>query len=104
MKEEHFNEFITSVKEGAALLYQHKAIELVVAERKRQDNKFGANRNIPMPLYLAILTEEVGELAQAVVDDHFGGDAASGLFEEAVHTAAVSLAIVEMLMRQGVNQ
>lgn len=85
-------------------LAQEEAIELVLRERNRQDTKFGANRNIPMPLYLAILTEEVGELAQAVVDTEFGGDTASGLFEEAVHTAAVSLAIVEMLIRQGVTK
>src|SRR6185436_4036852 len=52
---------------------QLEAISLVIKERERQDTKFGADRNIPMPLYLAILTEEVGELAQAVVDSHFGG-------------------------------
>lgn len=79
---------------------QLRSVNLVLQERDRQDAQFGAGRNIPMPLYLAILTEEVGELAQAVVDDHFGGAAADGLFDEAVQVAAVALAIVEMLLRQ----
>lgn len=84
--------------------HQLAAIELVIKERDRQDAKFGADRKIEPIIYSAILTEEVGEFAQAAVDLHFGGDKASGLFEEAVQVAAVALAIVEMLLRHGVQE
>jgi len=41
----------------------------------------------------------VGELAQAALHARFGGPAARGLREEAIHTAAVALALVECLDR-----
>lgn len=70
----------------------------VAAERKRQDDKWG-EQNLDPFTYLAVLAEEVGELSQAALHTKFGGKAAAGLYTEAVHVAAVALAIVECLRR-----
>ncbi len=77
---------------------QSKALESVLAERARQNEKWGEVNRDPIT-YLAILTEEVGEFAQAALQARFGGPAATGLREEAVQCAAVALAIVECLDR-----
>lgn len=74
------------------------ALASVLAERERQDAKWG-EQNLDPFTYLAVLTEEVGELAQAALHTRFGGPAAAGLRDEAVHVAAVALAIVECLDR-----
>lgn len=70
----------------------------VLAERQRQDAKWGEQNHDPFT-YLTILTEEVGEFSQAALHARFGGPAAAGLREEAVQMAAVALAIVECLDR-----
>lgn len=70
----------------------------VLTERARQDAKWGEQNHDPFT-YLAILTEEVGELAQAALHARFGGPAAVGLRDEAVQVAAVALAIVQCLDR-----
>ncbi len=77
---------------------QCKALADVLAERRRQDAKWG-EQNLDPITYLAVLTEEVGELSQAALHTRFGGDKAAGLRDEAVHAAAVALAIVECLDR-----
>lgn len=74
------------------------AVQDVIAERLRQDEKWGEQNHDPF-IYLTILIEEVGELAQAVLHGRFGGPAANKLRDEAVHVAAVALAIVECLDR-----
>jgi NTP pyrophosphatase (non-canonical NTP hydrolase) len=74
------------------------AVQDVLAERQRQDAKWGEQNHDPF-CYLTILMEEVGELSQAALHARFGGPAAEGLRKEAVQTAAVALAIVECLDR-----
>ena len=74
------------------------AIDSILAERGRQDAKWGEQNHDPFT-YLAVLIEEVGEFAQAALHARFGGEAASKLREEAVHMAAVAMAIVECIDR-----
>ena len=38
------------------------------AERRRQDERWGENRQLPDTLWLSIITEEVGEVARAIND------------------------------------
>lgn len=73
----------------------------VIEERIRQDKKWGEQNHNPY-IYLAILVEEVGELAQAVLQTQFGGDKGGwdNVRKEAIHTAAVSLALLECLDRE----
>ena len=74
------------------------ALNDVTLECERQDTKWGEQNHDPF-IYLTILMEEVGELAQAALHAKYGGRATGNLRTEAVHTAAVALAIVECLDR-----
>jgi NTP pyrophosphatase (non-canonical NTP hydrolase) len=80
------------------------ALDDVLAERVRQDNKWGEQNHNPY-IYLAILVEEVGELAQAILHTQFGGkhEGLKELRTEAIHCAAVGLAVVECLDRNKWN-
>lgn len=80
-----------------------KAIKLVEAERQRQIVLWGAQAgNTPFE-WLGILMEEVGELAQAVNETclanarfkELGGLA--NIKKEAVHVAAVAVALIEAI-------
>lgn len=74
------------------------ALSDVIVERTRQDAKWGEQNHDPFA-YLAILMEEVGEMAQAAVQARMEGGDPKRIREEAVQTAAVALAIVECLDR-----
>jgi NTP pyrophosphatase (non-canonical NTP hydrolase) len=82
-------------------------LELVAAERQRQDDKWGdQSGNHPFE-WMSILMEEVGELAEAINEtcfqtqhvkpDRGGPDA---IRREAVQVAAVAVAIVEAIVRK----
>lgn len=77
------------------------ALADVLAERNRQDEKWGEQNHDPIT-YGAILMEELGEFTQAALDLRFGGKhgTAEELRTEAIHTAAVALAIVECIDRK----
>ncbi|OMQ26877.1 hypothetical protein BMI79_00680 [Serratia oryzae] len=76
------------------------AITSVVAEMDAQDHKWGADRNQHPFLWLTILVEEVGELAQAALHREFGGPASAGFRMEAVQVAAVALQLIEQIDRE----
>ena len=77
--------------------------EEIKEERARQDRKFGANRTQGPFLWNTILTEEVGEVAEASLDLVFGGFSKQNyqhLREELVQVAAVAVAYIEDMERQ----
>lgn len=74
------------------------ALADVLAERERQEAKWGEQNHDPI-VYSAILTEEVGELAQAAIQARYEGGDEARIREEAVQVAAVALAIIECLDR-----
>jgi NTP pyrophosphatase (non-canonical NTP hydrolase) len=78
--------------------FMQKAIEDVIAERKRQDEKWGEQDHHPAE-WLAILGEEVGEVCRAVCEAHFGGYESTGNWtqyrKELTHVAAVAIAMIE---------
>ncbi len=74
-------------------------IELVRAERERQNKKWG-EQNHDDYRWLAILTEEVGELAEAILHNEFGGHAAGNTQTELVHVAAVAIQWLECMDRR----
>jgi NTP pyrophosphatase (non-canonical NTP hydrolase) len=81
------------------------ALRDVLAERKRQDAKWGEQNHDPFT-YLTILGEEYGETCQAALHARFSVGSAGNkqltehLRMEAVQTAAVALAIVECIDRK----
>jgi NTP pyrophosphatase (non-canonical NTP hydrolase) len=77
---------------------------LIRRERERQIAKFGPQPLVPShreergcsrELYLAILTEEVGEVARAVIDIPRGECLPADLLAELVQVAAVAVAWLE---------
>lgn len=81
-------------------LAEKRPLGLVLQERRRQDTLWGT-QNHDMFTWLAILSEEVGEFSQAVLETRFGGPKGGEdrILAEAVQVAAVALAIVECLQR-----
>ena len=68
----------------------------VMGERRRQRRKWGKQEHDAF-CWLTILTEEVGEAAQAALHDEFGGWAAGTLYEEVLQVAAVAVQWLEDL-------
>lgn len=87
----------TNTQEPLAL---DAALQLVRDERKRQDDKWGSDRAMPNALWHLILSEEVGEVAEASLG-HFDGRGvdADALRRELVQVAAVAVAWIEALDR-----
>lgn len=79
--------------------HMESVLNAVAAERARQDARWG-EQNHDAYTYLAILTEEVGEAAQAALHDQFGGKAAGTLEAEVIQIAAVAVAWVECIRRR----
>ena len=82
-----------------------EAFAAVLAERTRQDKKWGEQNHSPQ-WWLAILMEEVGELAQAILETHFDKNAehttkggVENIRKEAVQCAAVAVALIEYIDR-----
>ncbi len=71
----------------------------VVEERRFQEKKWG-QQNHPAAYYYLILAEEVGEVARAILENKTTPIAA--LRKELVQVAAVAIAMVESLDRNGI--
>lgn len=76
------------------------ALALVLKERERQNQKWG-EQNHTDEIWMPILVEEVGELAQAILHNRFGGKAKGTTKEELTHVAAVALQWLECMERNG---
>lgn len=70
----------------------------VAVERARQDDQWG-EQNHDGPVYLAILAEEVGEVAKAIVEHRYGDKLPIHIREELVQVAAVAVAMIEAFDR-----
>lgn len=73
----------------------------VIYERKRQNKKWGLQRQ-SYGSWLAILVEEVGEVAQAMQKDMVSQKEtdADDLFKELIQVAAVASAIAEQIKEE----
>jgi len=73
-----------------------KIFEDIKNERLRQDAKFGENREQHPAVWLTILTEEVGEVAQEICDSGFvEASLKSNYRDELVQVAAVAVAAIQ---------
>lgn len=72
-------------------------------EVRRQDDKWGENRNLPNGLWLGVLTEEVGEVSRALLEQEgvfaFDNATAQEVEDELIQVAAVALQWVKCLRR-----
>jgi NTP pyrophosphatase (non-canonical NTP hydrolase) len=69
------------------------ALTLVIAEMDRQDRKWGSQRKQPSGTWLKILVEEVGEVAEAMLDED-NGKSGDNVQTETVQVAAVAVQYV----------
>lgn len=81
-----------------ALHYRSLAVQDVLRERREQENKW-SEKSHDMSIWLMILHEETGELAEAVLHHKFGGPKCNNVFKEARQVAGVALQIVECMRR-----
>ena len=72
-----------------------KVLEAVLAERERQDGKWGDQTANSDEHWTVILTEELGEVAREVYEGR-----AAGMFEEIIQCAAVSFAWAEAYLNR----
>ena len=73
----------------------HNSLTMTHAERLRQLKKWGPQHH-DLPTWIAILSEEVGELSAEVLKSRFDGVVTrEAIVAEAVQVAAVALAIVQ---------
>lgn len=73
-----------------------EAIGRVMAERDRQDEKWGANRCLSNGTWLKIVVEELGEACEADLENQ----GADRVLEEVTQAAAVTVAWMEQLIRE----
>lgn len=76
----------------------------IIAERQRQDDKFGADRNQHNYIWNAILLEEVGEASKECLEIDFDKKSERELRAELVQVAAVAVAWIENLDRKSLNE
>lgn len=75
------------------------AFNLIRSERERQNEKWG-EQNHDDYRWLTILIEEVGEIAQAILHDEFGGPHAGTTRIELVQIASVAVQWLECMERR----
>ena len=79
---------------------QQLVLNDILNERTRQDEKWGADRTQHPAIWHTILSEEVGEVAQEVLDTTFEDAATDNLYEELIQVAAVAVAWAEAVQRE----
>lgn len=80
-----------------------EAVDKVIAERIRQNEKWGYPQNNTPFEWVSIATEEVGEMAQATNDAFMGqikSNQTDKIVHEAIQVAAVAVAIIEHLSKE----
>ena len=68
-------------------------MDFVAAERRTQDKKWGSQHDLTTSTWACILMEEVGEAAEAILEDN-----PMGLFTEIIQIAAVAVAWAESIV------
>lgn len=72
---------------------------LIREERKKQFAKWGKQEHDDF-VWLTILIEEVGEVAEAILHDKFGGSHAGTTLTELIHVAAVAVQWLESMVKK----
>ena len=76
-----------------------RVFELIRYERKKQDEKWGVDRNLSSFEWLTVLTEEVGECAKAILKRDN-----NNLKREIIQVAAIAVAWMEDIFKFDINE
>lgn len=84
-----------------------KLLQEITQERQRQDQKWGEQNHSPIE-WMAILTEEVGEVSKEALEFHFkhknSKESLANYRKELIQTAAVTLAMLQSLERNELSE
>lgn len=72
---------------------------MIYWENHRQIRKWGVQEHEPAT-WMMILSEEHGELAEALLRYQYAGGSVDSVIKEAIHTATLAVKIAEMLLAQ----
>ena len=81
--------------EDQLLTHLDELIQMVKDENFRQIQKWGVQSHLAF-LWYTVLGEEVGELAQAILNFEIGGEDRGNVTKEAMQVATLALKIAEM--------
>lgn len=93
------NKLVELKREGRVDFTGQPVLQNVLEERKRQDSIWG-QQNHEDSWWFTIIVEEIGEVAQAILHDKFGGKAAGTVYKELVQVVAVGIAWLECINRR----
>ena len=72
-----------------------RLFEKVMQENRRQVEKWGIQDHTPFE-WMLYLSEELGELAQAIAENYYRGGSLEAVVKEAIQVATLALKIAEM--------
>jgi NTP pyrophosphatase (non-canonical NTP hydrolase) len=81
------------------IVIKNEVLNDISVERERQYRKWGVQEHDDL-IWLAILTEEVGEVSQAILQSRFGGDHAGTEYTELVEAVSVGIQWLEHMRRK----
>lgn len=97
-KDERFVPHITFETYGDVSM--NEVFKAIRDEREFQDEKWGEQNHDDLT-WFAILSEEVGEVAQSMLHDKFGGHSAGTVSQELTQVAAVAVQWLQCINRRG---
>ena len=86
--------------EDERLMYKKMLLKSMEEENQRQLSKWGV-QNRTLSEWMLYLTEEVGELAQAIAEFMYRGGSHDEIYKEAIQCTVLSAKIAEMIEIQG---
>jgi len=92
---------VMKLKDGIDLRHWNKLTEMLFAERNRQINKFGV-QEWDSHKWNSILTEEVGEFAQSIIDydSNESAESLDHVIEEITQVSMVAINILDCLLQK----
>jgi NTP pyrophosphatase (non-canonical NTP hydrolase) len=92
-------ELVISGFDHKRLNVQKDALRDILVERRVQDHKWKhpADRSLSLPIWQLVLSEETGEVAQAILKGANDSNGMDKLRYELVQVAATALAIIEAI-------
>ncbi len=84
------------------LVSKEKLIELIDAENQYQLRKWGIQNRTPSE-WMMFLTEEVGELANAISEEYYREGSPRDVVDESIQVATLALKVAEMYLEKEYN-
>ena len=86
---------MTKITDRELVTLRYTLIPMVVAEHEHQIEKWGVQSKSPFE-WMTNLTEEIGELAQAITEAEYNNGCLEDVRKEAIQVATLALKIAEM--------